>query len=276
MSLQPPGWYPDPANTADVRYWDGAGWTNHVARSAAVVVPKPPHPTLPLVVAFGAIGSMLVPLIGSRYVLRALAEFKWPIAVYVVLLAVLAYGPPLWFWQYASRRWGTGAVRADIGFSARRVDFGWGPVTWLSCVAAQVVVGVIVLATKIPIQNNTDSIRAARDNTGYIVPILIVAVIAAPLVEEIVFRGLVMRGFLSVMPAWLAVGTQAVLFGMAHFDPERGVRNIGLILVLSAVGAVLGGAAYLFRRLAPSMIAHAIINGIAMAVVLSGWTPGEQ
>ena len=46
--------------------------------------------------------------------------------------------------------------------------------------------------------------------------------------------------------------------------------------MISAVGCVLGGACYLFRRLAPSMIAHAILNGVAMAVVLSGWTPGSK
>jgi hypothetical protein len=34
---------------------------------------------------------------------------------------------------------------------------------------------------------------------------------------------------------------------------------------------VLGGAAFLIRRIGPTMIAHAILNGIAMALALSGW-----
>jgi membrane protease YdiL (CAAX protease family) len=70
-----------------------------------------------------------------------------------------------------------------------------------------------------------------------------------------------------------AIAVQGVLFGMAHISPERGVRNIGLVMVLSGVGVVLGTSAYLLRRLGPTMIAHAIINGIAMAIVLSGWSP---
>ena len=49
---------------------------------------------------------------------------------------------------------------------------------------------------------------------------------------------------------------------------------LSLALVLGAVGCVLGGAGYLFRRLVPGMVAHAILNGVAMAVVLSGWTLG--
>ena len=103
------------------------------------------------------------------------------------------------------------------------------------------------------------------------VSLLVLAVIAAPIAEEIVFRGVVMRGLLSRMGVVAAVALQGVLFGLAHFDPVRGTGNIGLVLVLSSVGCVLGGAAYLIRRLAPTMIAHAILNAVAMAITLSGW-----
>ncbi len=72
----------------------------------------------------------------------------------------------------------------------------------------------------------------------------------------------------TALPAWLAVGTQGVLFGVVHYDPARGAGNIGLMMILGAAGVVLGGACYLLRRLAPSMIAHAIINSIAMTVAL--------
>jgi membrane protease YdiL (CAAX protease family) len=102
-----------------------------------------------------------------------------------------------------------------------------------------------------------------------VISLLISAVVAAPLVEEAVFRGLVLRGFLSRMRWVPAVLLQGVLFGVAHVDPERGAGNIGLALVLAAVGVVLGGAAYLLRRIGPTIIAHAILNGVVMAVVLT-------
>ena len=108
---------------------------------------------------------------------------------------------------------------------------------------------------------------------GYVVSLLVLAVVAAPIAEEIVFRGVVLRGLLSRNGAVVAVAVQGIVFGLAHFDPVRGTGNIGLILVLSAVGGVLGLAAYHFRRLAPTMIAHAILNGVAMALALSGWLP---
>ena len=118
--------------------------------------------------------------------------------------------------------------------------------------------------------------ETAREHPGYVIPMLVLAVIAAPVVEEIVFRGMILRGFLSRMGPVAAIGLQGVLFGLAHFDPSRGAGNVGLLLVLATVGCVFGGAAYLTRRRGPTMIAHAILNGIAMIVVLSGWTPGAK
>ena len=61
-----------------------------------------------------------------------------------------------------------------------------------------------------------------------------------------------------------------VLFGVAHVDPSRGTGNIGLALVLSSVGVALGVVAYALRRIGPTIVAHAIFNGVVMAVALSG------
>ena len=72
------------------------------------------------------------------------------------------------------------------------------------------------------------------------------------------------------MPIVVAVVAQGLLFGAAHFDPVRGVGNTGLVTILAGVGIVLGGAAVLFRRIGPVVIAHAILNGVALAIALTG------
>ena len=268
MLPTPTGWFPDPWNSTGVRYWDGRAWTG----LAAVPTPSPlPHPTLPIRAAWGAVITLLVSLTASRYLLEAISGYEWPIAVYVAILAFVGYVPPLlWCW-YSSRRWGTGRFRTDVGFRARWVDAGWGPVTWLACLLTQIIVGVVVVVLKIPFTSNIEDVSELPADRGYVVSLLVLAVVAAPLAEEIVFRGVVLRGLLSRTGAVVAVGAQGALFGMAHYDPTRGTGNIGLILVLSAVGCVLGGAAFLIGRLAPTMIAHAILNGLAMALALSGW-----
>jgi uncharacterized protein len=270
MLPTPTGWFPDPWNDAGVRFWDGRSWTGFVATPP----PTPEtHPTLPVRAAWGAVAILLVSVTASRYLLKAIADFHWPIAVYVVILAMAGYAPSLLWCRYASRRWGSGAFRADVGLRGRWVDAGWGPVTWAACLVAQIAVGLLVVLLKIPFISNAKDISKLSADRGYLVSMLVIAVVAAPVIEEIVFRGVVMRGLLARYRVVTAVGLQGVLFGLAHFDPIRGAGNIGLILVLSSVGCVLGGAAFLIRRLAPTMIAHAMINGIAMALALSGWMP---
>lgn len=44
-------------------------------------------------------------------------------------------------------------------------------------------------------------------------------VLFAPVCEEILFRGMILRSFEEAMPFWLAAGFSALLFGSAHMHP---------------------------------------------------------
>lgn len=228
------------------------------------------HPTLPLTAAVGAILVLTASLVSSKYLLDALVGFGWPVVAYVTILTLVGYGPSVAWCLHASRRWGTGRIGADIGLKPRWSDLGWGPVVWLGAVATQVAFAAIVIGFGIPIANNTDGISELQTDRTYVVSIVITAVVAAPIVEEMVFRGVVMRGLRSRMAAFGAVVVQAVLFGAAHIDPVRGIGNVGLFMVLSGVGLAFGTAAYLLRRIGPTIVAHAIFNSVILALVLSG------
>lgn len=229
-----------------------------------------PLPTLPLIAAVGAILVLTASLVSSKYLLDVLVDFEWPVVVYVSILALVGYGPSVAWCLHASRRWGTGRLGPDIGLRPRWSDLGWGPVVWLGAVATQVAFAAIVIGFGIPIANNTDGISELQTDRTYVVSIVITAVVAAPIVEEMVFRGVVMRGLRSRMVAVLAVVLQAVLFGAAHIDPVRGVGNVGLFMVLSGVGLAFGTAAYLLRRIGPTILAHAIFNSVILVLVLTG------
>jgi membrane protease YdiL (CAAX protease family) len=240
----------------------------------AGVPPPPPDvrfaSTLPVVAAVGAVSVLTVSLLGSKLLLDALVGFGWPVAVYVALLATVGYGPSLWWCRFASRRWGTGQLRADIGLTPRLSDLGWGPVIWLGAIVAQIAVGAVVIALDVPIVGNTEGIEELTADRTYVVSIVISAVVAAPIVEEMVFRGVVMRGLASRLPIVAVVVVQGLLFGAAHVDPVRGVGNVGLVLVLSGVGIAFGVAVALLGRIGPTMVAHAIFNAAVLLVVLTG------
>ena len=265
----PAGWYPDPEGRPGRRYYDGTRW--HEPVLADRLRPgRAPHGTLPLRAAVGALAILTASLIGGRLLIDQLVSLGWPVIVYVAILAAVGYGPSFAWCLYVSRRWGTGRLADDIGLRFRWSDIGWGPLVWVVAVVCQVMVAAIVLTADVPTSSNTEGIAELDADRAYVVALLVTAVIAAPVVEEMVFRGVVMRGLLTHLGVVLTIGLQAVLFGLAHVDPTRGAGNIGLVAILSGVGVALGGAAYLLRRIGPVMIAHAIFNGVVLALVLSG------
>ncbi len=251
-----------------LRYWDGSAWTGHQAMSPAQVTVMESHPTLPLVAAIGGLAVTAAALVGSRFALIAIGSLRLPVIVYVALSVIFGYGPMLAYCIWASHRWGNGRLRDSLGFRTRWVDAGWGPVAWLATYCATIPVALFVTATRIPMKSNTEGLDGLDAERGVLIAMMIAAIIAAPFVEELLFRGVVLRGFLSVMPPWSALAVQAVVFGSIHFDPSRGTGNIGLIMVLSAAGAVFGASAYLARRLGPAIIAHALMNTVAMLIAV--------
>lgn len=223
---------------------------------------------MPLPAAYVAIVVVVVALVVERVLLQIVSG-RLPLAGLVAISTVVGYGPMVAYLLWASRRWGTGSFAEDYGFRIRWIDAGWGPLVWLSAFVAEIVVGAIVIATKVPLKSNTTGLRTLRGHHDVLLAVAISAVIAAPFVEELIFRGLIMRSFLSSMPTALAIGLQGALFGLAHIGPERGLGNIGLVILLGSIGAVFGGAAYLLRRIGPTILAHAMLNVVAL--MLSVW-----
>lgn len=265
-STAPAGWYPDPV-TGQPRFFDGVRWA--ALETGYRVEEVEAHPHLPISAALGALAVLVASLVTGKIVIDALVERDWPLITYITLSAIISYGPSIGWLYVVRRRWGAGRFQS-VGWRFRWVDLAWGPITWLAAIGVQLVLAAVVLLFDIPLSSNVESISDADADRAYLIATAIAAVIAAPIVEELVFRGVVLRGLLSRMGPVIAIALQGVLFGVAHVDPVRGVGNLGLAIVLSGVGIALGTSAYLTRRLGAAVIAHAIFNGVVVAILLSG------
>lgn len=88
--------------------------------------------------------------------------------------------------------------------------------------------------------------------SGGIVSIMAICVIA-PLLEEILFRGIILRGFLSHYSYKTSIVLSALLFAIVHFNQYQ-------IPIAFIFGCFAGWIYYYSRSLWPVIFAHAIYN----------------
>lgn len=189
------------------------------------------------------------------WVLLGLAVAQW--TPFVVLLVAVG-----------RRRGGTGRPDADFGLRWRPVDVVGVP---LGVVTQLVVVPAVYvpLGRWWPTTFETERVeRRARDlwessSGAGIIALVVVVVIGAPLVEELVYRGLLQRSLVRRAGAAVGVTLATVWFALVHVQP---VEYPGLLIA----GAAFGIPAALTGRLGASVLAHVAFNAAGLAVVAAG------
>ncbi|HEV8020662.1 MAG TPA: type II CAAX endopeptidase family protein [Candidatus Lustribacter sp.] len=86
------------------------------------------------------------------------------------------------------------------------------------------------------------------------------AVVAAPFMEEFIFRGFLFNALLRYMPVWVAAVLSGLVFGISH-------GSLSAFLPLAASGVVL---AYVYVRsgsLTASMLTHALFNLVNVGLI---------
>ncbi len=106
------------------------------------------------------------------------------------------------------------------------------------------------------------TVMGSQVSFGMHLLLAVVVVCVAPVVEEALFRGVLLSGFMRVMPAAWAVVASAVIFGGVHY-PDFGFAWYPLP-TLMVFGALLGWIRLESRSLWPAIVLHATNNLIAV------------
>ncbi len=178
--------------------------------------------------AIGALGILVASLLIGRALIDLLVEFDWPVVFYIVLLALVGYGPSVVWGFYVRNRWADGKA-SNLGWRFRWSDLGWGPLTYLAALGCEFALFGLVDLLGIPLSSNVDDVNELGVDRAYLVATVITAVIAAPVVEELVFRGVVLRGFLSRFAPVVAIALagSAVRCRPRRPGPGRGEHRSG-------------------------------------------------
>ena len=96
--------------------------------------------------------------------------------------------------------------------------------------------------------------------------LILLAVIMAPIFEEIIFRGIIQKGLINKgMKPWTAILISAVIFGLVHGNPWQ---FVGAVLL----GSVLGLVYYKTKSLLLSVLLHAFNNLCSAILIFYGKT----
>jgi uncharacterized protein len=95
---------------------------------------------------------------------------------------------------------------------------------------------------------------------------VIAAVVMAPLVEEVVFRGVLFQGLKRRVGLWPAAVVSSLLFAVVHIEVQQPIYSSGFVLL----GILFAWTMHRFGSLVVPIMAHATFNAISVGLTLVG------
>jgi uncharacterized protein len=187
-------------------------------------------------------------------------------------VALVAQNVTILLGAMAVSRWrGTGSLRQDVGFELRRRDWWWVGVG----VAAQgVLVAAIAGITELLDTDDDDPqelVQRLQDerSVGIVVLAALAIVVLAPVAEEILYRGLLLRSLSRWMGDGPAVVVSSFVFAAVHLTGiDWGVSAALVIAALFALALLLGTLAVRDHSLSRPILVHAGFNAVTTAIAL--------
>jgi len=288
-----PGWYPDPMQPGQQRYWDGAVWTEASApiigadwspsaagqqpgRAVRQVYGQPTGSW-----GFGDVGWFVVAVLATLVVSVLLSvgvlfvagdaftadgavdaastAGSWFLTgAQALFFAGMAAWPLIAGWR-KSKGW-----RVAYGFVVSWRALGIGLAGGVATLVAMTV--LTSLTAKLLDQEVTsagaDVAESMSGSTVAYVLFLVLIAVGAPFVEELTFRGLVWGSVVKHgWSPWLATIIAGVPFALLHVEPLR-------VAPLLAAGIVLGIVRQ-YGGLSGAMLAHCVVNTIGVIGIVS-------
>lgn len=176
----------------------------------------------------------------------------------------------LGFVLWLSRQRGTGSLAADVGFVIRPGDW-WGVPAGM---ALQIAIALITLPLISllfpdgPPEQGVSEIAGTAQSLLEQIFIVASVAVAAPIVEEILYRGMLLSILRKRLSPWVAVVVSAGVFSLVHAALDA--NAIAAVPGLFLLGVVLATVTLRRGNLSLAIALHSGINLLAAIVLLWG------
>jgi membrane protease YdiL (CAAX protease family) len=175
---------------------------------------------------------------------------------------------------FVARRKGSGSLRTDFGLELRRPSGAWlADLPWFFIGIGLQLVALLPIGLLESLYGHTakqDVVKVADRASSWQIPVLALAIVLlAPLTEELLFRGTLLRSLLRKVAPAMAVFVSAVVFGLVH---ALGDPSVGTLIALPAIiflGIVSGYQAVTTGNLSRSILLHVGFNALSVVFLFT-------
>lgn len=169
------------------------------------------------------------------------------------------------------------AVRQSGGFArALGLDAPRGRdlgriVGWTFLLLVVQVLVLVVVTAAVPALRGTqvDNVGFLRDEpVAAVLVVGVLAVVVAPVLEELLFRGVILRGLMLRLGFWPSAVVSSTFFGLFHAQAP-GIESVSIVLATGVFGLGLCVLVRRTGRLGPAIGVHALRNAVGIAAVLA-------
>jgi len=213
-----------------------------------------------LLIVFSLVGALAASIVLAGTGSDLLNPTVMDVAVTLVGQSVGA----LAYLRYMSNKRGTGSWDRDFGL--RLVPFRIGAL--FLGIALQIIIGLVLLffVPEDTLQQGISDVVSDASGLGPRVLIAAMSVVVAPIVEELIFRGVLLDWLNSVMDRTVAIWLSALLFGASHLLDA----NIYILPGLVVVGVILATVALRDGDLGRAIPIHMGFNLLGVVALFLG------